>query len=162
MDLDDESIPSPRKVVLHRDEDLREELGESSRRKEHDGLSSSDSTVLGSFASVKELIVGDETEDVNELIRSGREDSVVLRNVKMSVDFVGGDGVDVGVILFETLASDFTDLFRNGCGEEEGLSIVVVGYMSNYRGDIVGETHIEEGIGFIENEHSRVGDAFAN
>lgn len=162
MDLDDESVASPGKVVLHRDEDLREELGESSCREEYDRLSSSNSTVLGGFASVKELIVGDEAEDVNELIGSGRKDSVVLRDVKMSVDFVGRNGVDVGVILLETLTSDFTDLFRDGSGEEEGLSIVVVGNMSNYSGDIVGETHVEEGVGFVEDEHSRVGDAFAN
>jgi hypothetical protein len=126
VDLDDEGVSSPREVVLHRDEDLREELGQASGRKEDDGFTGSDSSVLGGFAGVDKLIVSEETEDVNELVGSGREDRVVLRDVEVSVDFVGGNGIDVGVILFETLACDFANLFRDGSREEEGLSVIVV------------------------------------
>jgi hypothetical protein len=147
-------------MVLHGDENLGEQLRQASRREENYGFTCSDSSILSGFPRVNELIVSDETKDVYELIGSRREDSVVLRNVKMSVDFVGGDRVDVGVIFFQRFTSDFSNLFRYRCREEERLAMIVVRDVLDYGRDVVRETHIEECVGFVENEHSRVGDDF--
>lgn len=162
MDLDDESVSSPREVVLHRDEDLGEELGQSSRREEDDGFSCSDSSVLGGITSVNQLVVGDETKDVYELVGSSGKDRVVLRDVHVRVDFVCRDRIDVGVVLLETLAGDFANLFRDGRREEERLSVRVVGNVLDDGRDVVRETHVEEGIRLVEDQHARVGDAFTD
>ena len=162
MNLDEERISSPRQMMLHRVEDEGEELGETGGGKEDDRFSSSDASVFGGLASVEKLVVRDKTENMDDLVLGGGKDGVILGNVEMGVDVVFSDRIDKDVILLHALPGDLANLFRHGGGEEEGLAIGVFGEMFRNGCDIVGESHVEESIGFVEDEHSGVGESVAD
>jgi hypothetical protein len=94
--------------------------------------------------------VCDEPENVRKLVASGRKDGGELRDVHVSVGFVGGNAVDDSVIPVEGFFGDVPDCGRYRGGEEEGLASFW--QFADDGVEVCGETHFKEGVGLVEDE----------
>jgi len=118
-----------------------EELSQLGRRKEDDDLG---------FALVDELVVNDETKNVRDELRVVLEDGDVLIDSKDRLVGSFRDDIEEEGGGFEGSLSDLLDCGGDGGGEEEGLSRGRE--LGNDVGEVTLETHVQKGIGLVENE----------
>lgn len=100
---------------------------------------------------VDQLIVGDQTHNVRDLVSGRREDSGVLWNVHVRIGLVLRNTVDDLVVWLQRLLGDLSNLLGNCSREEERLT----GFRQvvDDKVEIVGETHLEQCIGFVKDQH---------
>lgn len=102
---------------------------------------------------VRELVVSEEAKDMGKLLSSRRENSLVLGDVKVDVGFVGGYTVNDAMRRVERFPSDSLDSRRHGGREKERLALL--GEVGDDEVEVVGETHLEQSIGFVEHKLTR-------
>lgn len=142
-------LPCSTKSLLrarNRDEDFVRQARLPSRREErHD---------LGFLTVLLDFGVDEGVED-GEVRLDGRDEGV-LSDVQVSVDFFRLDGADVRVSREQDEALDLHDGGRDGRGEEQSLTRLsaAVGEEGEDALDVGTETHVEETVGFVEDEEA--------
>jgi len=92
--------------------------------------------------TVSELVMGNQTKDVGDLVAGRGKDSVVLGDVGMDRGFLR-DTVDEYVVRVQDLTSDLLDSLRDSGGEHEGLSLWTRRHLLHDVFNVLPEAHIQ-------------------
>ena len=101
------------------------------------------------LARVRKLILGDEPEDVRQLLFGFGNHCVVLGDRMMGWRSVVRYAIDEIVLLRECVPSNLADRVRHGCGEHESLTFRRGLEMLSDRCDVGDETHLEQRVRFV-------------